>query len=85
MALAAAASNLFVPVNIAGMTDKLLTANQVADILSVSMKTIRRLDYDSSSDRVFPRPVRLRSPSGGRPLKRWRLSDIASYANLKEE
>jgi predicted DNA-binding transcriptional regulator AlpA len=65
--------------------DKLITANEVADMLGMSMKTIRRMDSDTSHERDFPLPVRLRSPAGGRPLKRWRLSDVRHYGGLQRK
>ena len=51
------------------MSDRLLTAEQVAELLGTSIKTIRRYNADTSPNRVFPHPVQLPSPSGTRPLR----------------
>ena len=46
------------------MSDRLLSAEQVSEILGISIKTIRRWNGDTGPDRQFPRPVQLPSPSG---------------------
>ena len=67
------------------MTERLLTANQVAELLGTSIKTIRRYNADASANRIFPRPLQLPSPSGTRPLVRWRASDVYKFAGLESE
>ena len=64
------------------MSDRLVSAEQVSEILGISIKTIRRWNGDTGPDRQFPRPVQLPSPSGTRPLLRWRESDIYAFAGL---
>jgi predicted DNA-binding transcriptional regulator AlpA len=63
-------------------TDRLMTAEQIAELLGCSTKTIRRYNADISDDRTFPRPVELPSPTGNRPLMRWKASEVLRFAGL---
>lgn len=59
--------------------DFLLSRKEVARGLGVSVKTVERLDSDSSSSRRFPRPVRIKVPGRKRVILRWRKGDIDDY------
>jgi predicted DNA-binding transcriptional regulator AlpA len=61
-------------------TDRLITAEQVAEVLGVSTKTVRRYNADTSKDRTFPCPSP--SPTGTRPFQRWKESEVRSFAGL---
>jgi predicted DNA-binding transcriptional regulator AlpA len=63
--------------------DRLIGAGKVAKLLGVCLKTVRRWQADTGPDRPFPQPVRLPSPSGGRPILRWRESEIRAFAGLE--
>ena len=67
------------------MSDRLLSAEQVSEILGISIKTIRRWNGDTGPDRQFPRPVQLPSPSGSRPMSRWRESEVRQFGGLQFE
>jgi hypothetical protein len=66
-------------------TDRLIDAKEAAKLLGQNIKTVRRWDSDTRPSRDFPHPVLLPSPSGRRPIKRWRLSDILRFGRLDEE
>lgn len=59
--------------------DFLSARKEVARRLGVSVKTVERLDSDSSPTRRFPRPVRIKVPGRKRVILRWRKSDIDDY------
>jgi predicted DNA-binding transcriptional regulator AlpA len=65
--------------------DRLITAEQVAELLGCSVKTVRRYAADTSPSRTFPQPVVLPPPTGMRPLTRWRESEIRRFAGLERE
>jgi len=56
---------------------RLLSVEQVADFIGVSVKTVRR--YHNAG--MLPQPIRL----GGRLLIKWRLSDIADWVDRQVE
>lgn len=62
--------------------DRLLTAEQVAETLGCSIKTIRRYHASTSPTRSFPQAVLLPSPTGSRPLVRWKESEIRRFGRL---
>jgi predicted DNA-binding transcriptional regulator AlpA len=64
--------------------DRLLTAQQVADLLGASIKSVRRWSADRQPGRIFPEPVSLPSPSGSKPMLRWRESEILRFGGLIE-
>ena len=66
-------------------TDRLITVEHVAELLGTSKKTVRRYAADTSPARDFPQPVRLPSPTGTRPLMRWRESEVRRFAGLEQE
>jgi predicted DNA-binding transcriptional regulator AlpA len=63
--------------------DRLITAEQVAELLGCSTKTIRRYAADTNPARVFPVAVELPSPTGTRPLVRWKESEVLRFAGLE--
>ena len=62
--------------------DRLITTEQVAELLGTSVKTVRRYAADTNPARTFPQPVVLPSPTGMRPLVRWRESEVRRFAGL---
>ncbi len=56
---------------------RLLSVEQVAAFIGVSVKTCRR--YHNSG--LLPQPIRL----GGKLLLKWRLGDIADFVNKQAE
>lgn len=65
--------------------DRLLTAQDVAELLGTSLKSVHRWKADQKPSRTFPQPVLLPSPSGTRPLLRWRESEIRRFGGLDGE
>jgi predicted DNA-binding transcriptional regulator AlpA len=63
-------------------TDRLITAEQVAELLGISIRTLRRYNADNSKTRAFPRPVELPSPTGTRSFARWKESEVLRFAGL---
>lgn len=59
--------------------DFLLARKDVARRLGVSVKTVERLDSDTSPTRRFPHPVRIKVPGRKRVILRWRNGDIDDY------
>ncbi len=59
--------------------DPLLSRKEVARRLGVSVKTVERLDGDTSPEQRFPRGTRIELPDRKRLILRWRREDIDDY------
>ncbi len=59
--------------------DPLLSRKEVARRLGVSVKTVERLDGDTSPGQRFPRATRIELPGRKRLILRWRGEDIDDY------
>ncbi len=58
---------------------RLLSRKEVARRLSLSVKTVERMNGDTSPERRFPHPIEIVVPGRKRKILRWREKDIDDY------